>query len=183
VSTGAKIVAGGKRRAAPASSRSGDAGCARARNALPVDVPTARSIAHYSHAGQWTTGGMSLEEHVERVATAVDPGARAVAYLHDVLEWTDTTTRELEAQGLTPGELAALRLLTRQPSESYELHMLRIAHAGGDAGYVAREVELADLDDHLRESYFVGAPPYAWARRHIMSQYQRERATGQAASA
>jgi hypothetical protein len=109
--------------------------------------------------------------------------ARAIAYLHDVLEWTETTIEEMQSQGLTPAELAALRLLTCQPGESYELHVLRVAHASGYAGYLAREVKLADLADHLREPYVIDAPPYGWAHHHILRPYARERASALATSA
>lgn len=109
-----------------------------------------------------------LTDHVERVASAVPQHARSVAYLHDVLEHSATPITELVDQGLTPLELAALTLLTRAPSEPYELHVLRIAHAQGAAGSLARAVKLADLEDHLGEARAVpGTPPYAWARRHI----------------
>jgi hypothetical protein len=49
--------------------------------------------------------------------------------------------------------------------------MLRIAHAPGPAGEVARAIELAELDDLLAQSaddpLRFDLPPYAWARRHI----------------
>ena len=107
-------------------------------------------------------------EHVERVAAAVAEEARALAFLHDVLVHTTTDGDELLANGLTAGELAALDLLSRAPGESYELHVLRIVHADGLEGRLAREVKLADLDDHLHEDeYRVGDPPYGWARQHI----------------
>jgi hypothetical protein len=139
-----------------------------------MDPATARGIAHYSHSGQRTRFGNPLTEHVERVASAVPQHARAVAYLHDVLESSPTAIAELVEHGLTPLELAALTLLTREPSDSYELYVLRIAHAEGAAGSLARAVKLADLDDHLDEARAVpGGPPYAWARRHI--EFARDR--------
>ena len=78
-----------------------------------------------------------------------------------------TTTTDLSGQGLTDVELAALELLTRGPGESYELDVLRIAYAPGPAGRLARTVKLADLDDHISREWVPGAPPYAWARRHV----------------
>jgi hypothetical protein len=139
-----------------------------------MDPATARGIAHYSHSGQRTRFGNPLTEHVERVASAVPQHARSVAYLHDVLENSPIAITELVDQGLTPLELAALTLLTREPSDSYELHVLRIAHAPGAAGSLARAVKLADLEDHLGEARAVpGTPPYAWARRHI--EFARDR--------
>ena len=102
-----------------------------------------------------------------RVVAAVPPEAQALAWLHDVLEQSGTTTTDLSGQGLTDVELAALELLTRGPGESYELHVLRIAYAPGPAGRLARTVKLADLDDHISREWVPGSPPYAWARRHV----------------
>ena len=119
-----------------------------------MDADTAGHIAHYSHLGRRTPRGVVRIDHIERVAAAVSEEARAVAFLHDVLEHTDTDGDELLAQGLTDVESAALALLTRGPGESYELHALRIVHAGGPAGRLAREVKLADLEDHLRDAAY-----------------------------
>ena len=133
-----------------------------------MDAAVARSIAQYSHAGGVDRFGEPIIEHVERVAAAVRPEARAVAFLHDVLEHSGTTLAELRAAGLTSLEEAALHLLTRPVDESYEANALRIAHAPGGEGRLARAVKLADLDDHLgRRAMPDAAPPYAWARTHI----------------
>jgi hypothetical protein len=51
--------------------------------------------------------------------------------------------------GLTDAEAEALELLTQTDGESFELYALRIAHASGLAGRLARAVKLAELDDHL----------------------------------
>jgi len=137
-------------------------------DAAHMDPATARGIAHASHAGQRTRTGRLVIEHVEHVAAAVPVEARALAFLHDVPERSGTSIAGLVARGLTPVEQAALDLLTRLPSEPYELHVMRIVCAGGAAGRLARVVKRADLDDHLRENGAqAGAPPYAWARRHI----------------
>ena len=145
-----------------------------------MDKATARSVAHYSHVGQRDRFDEPVIEHVERVAAAVPRGAEAVAYLHDVVEHTDMDYDDLIQQGLSPVEFAALELLTRSPEESFELYVLRIAHAAGPAGDLARVVKLADLDDHLTHDEMpAGAPPYDWGRRHIV--VARGRATGRAA--
>jgi hypothetical protein len=78
-----------------------------------------------------------------------------------------TTTSERRGEGVTPLELAALELLTRQAGESYELYVLRIAYARGAPGRLARLIKLADLDEQLARPWVSGDPPYAWARRHI----------------
>jgi hypothetical protein len=133
-----------------------------------MDMAVARNIAQYSHVGQHTRFGESLIAHVERVAAAVAPDARAVAYLHDVLEHSDTPVADLCSAGLTPVELAALQILTRAPGESFEAHTLRIAYAPGGEGEIARAIKLADLGDHLDHREMPhAAPPYGWARLHI----------------
>jgi hypothetical protein len=110
-----------------------------------------------------------LIDHAERVAAALAPDAGPVAFLRSILEQTPTDDETLRRRGLTELELTALELLTCAPGESYELYVLRIAHAPGAAGRLARTVKLADLDDRLARPRRLGAPPYAWARRHIVN--------------
>src|SRR3954466_10710925 len=130
-------------------------------NVRVVDAHAARSIAHYSHLADRDRTGTPVIEHVERVAAAVPEDVRAVAFLHDLLEHSETGAAELSAAGPTALELAALRLLTRAPDESYEAHVLRVAHAAGPGGRIARVVKLADLDDHLSHRELPhAAPPY-----------------------
>jgi len=140
-----------------------------------VDVDVARGIAHWAHSGQRDVAGGLMLEHVARVAAAVPPDAAAAAWLHDVLTSTAADPGELCDEGLTPVELAALELLTRGPGEVYELYVLRIVHAPGEEGRLARTVMLADLEDRLANGPVDHrAPPYAWARRHILAaQYRR----------
>src|SRR4051812_41264697 len=140
-----------------------------------MDTHVARGIAHYSHVDDRDRSGVPLIEHVERVAAAVPEEARAVAFLHEVLEHSETRADELRAKGLTEEELAAIELLTRPGAETYELYVLKIAWARGPAGGLARRVKLADLEDHLaRGSVADSAPPYAWARRHIRVAQERQ---------
>ena len=147
-----------------------------------MDASVARNIAHFSHLERRDRFDHPEIEHVERVAAGVEPEARAVAFLHDVLEHTGTSVAELRSEGLTECELEALELLTREPDESFEAHTLRIAAARGEAGRIARVVKLADLDDHLTQTRMpAGAPPYAWARRRISVVTERLHETGRAA--
>jgi hypothetical protein len=132
-----------------------------------MDAAVARNVAHYSHLQQRDRRGERIVEHVARVVAAVPEEAQALAWLHDVLEQSPTTTAELCGHGLTGVELDALELLTRHAGESYELYILRVAYAPGAAGRLARLVKLADLDDHLARPWDPRDPPYAWARRHI----------------
>jgi hypothetical protein len=147
-----------------------------------MDPHEARTIAYESHTYDRDRFGHLVIEHVERVAANVPEEARAIAFLHDVLEQTGTSVAELSARGLTSAEIAALKLLTRADSESYEAYALRIAWAPGRDGYLARCVKIADLDDHLsHETMPSGAPPYGWARRHISFGQERQQQGRQAA--
>jgi hypothetical protein len=147
-----------------------------------MDPSVARNIAHYSHTDDRDRFGEPVIEHVERVAAAVPDEARAVAFLHDVLEQTGTSVAELSAEGLTPVEMAALKLLTRGDAETYEAYALRVAWALGPEGELARCVKMADLDDHLNHATMpAGTPPYGWARRHIRVAQERRRGMVQAA--
>jgi hypothetical protein len=142
-----------------------------------VDPEIARSIAYYSHHGRRDRMGELQIEHVTRVVAAVPPPARTTAWLHDVLEHSDTPSAALRQGGMTELEEEALDLLTRRADEDFELHMLRIAHAPGPAGDVARAIKIADLDDQLARSaqdpLRWELPPYAWARRHLAAAMER----------
>ena len=146
-----------------------------------MEPSVARAIAHEAHAQQRNRRGHLVTEHVERVAATVPMEARALAFVHDIAERTDVSYERLRAEGLTDIEAEALALLTKMDGESYELYALRIAHAPGVAGRLARAVKLADLDDHLDRDAAardLAAPPYAWARRHIAIARERRGETG-----
>jgi hypothetical protein len=136
-----------------------------------MDLETARGIAYYSHQDRRDPLGELRIEHIARVAAAVPPPARTSAWLHELVAHSDTAPASLRDEGLTDLESETLDLLTPRAGESFELHALRIVHATGPAGDLARAVRLADIDDHLaqaaRDHVLRDEPPYAWARRHL----------------
>jgi hypothetical protein len=135
-----------------------------------VEPTIAHAIASRHHQGQRNRFGERVIDHVERVAAAVPPGARATALLHDLLELCPTGGRRLRGKGLTRTELDAIELLTHAPGESYEVYVRRIADAPGPAGRLARTVKLADLEDNLAHASIPpDAPPYAWARERLLA--------------
>jgi hypothetical protein len=142
-----------------------------------MDSAEARGIAYAAHRASRNRHGELVIEHVARVAAAVPPEARTAAWLHDVLEKSDTTLNELREQGLSDVDDAALALLTRPEDESYEAHVLRIAHAPGPAGRLARTIKLADLDDHLACPWACGDPPYGWGHHHVRNGIQQNDAS------
>jgi hypothetical protein len=135
-----------------------------------VEPGAAQRIASRQHEGQRNRFGDPVIDHVERVAAAVAPDARATALLHDLYELCPTAHRQLRGKDLTRTELDALELLTHAPDEPYEVYVRRIADAPGPAGRLARIVKLADLEDHLAHpSIPADAPPYAWAREQLLT--------------
>ena len=86
---------------------------------VAMDASIARAIAHAAHRQQRNRGGHLVTEHVERVAATVPLDARALAYLHDIVERTDVSYERLRAEGLTHDEAEALELVTKMDGESY----------------------------------------------------------------
>ena len=135
-----------------------------------MEPGVAQRIASRHHEGQRNRFGDPVIDHVERVAAAVPPDARATALLHDLYELCPKAHRQLCGKDLTDTELEALELLTHAADEPYEVYVRRIADAPGPAGRLARTVKLADLDDHLaHRSIPADAPPYAWARELLLT--------------
>lgn len=135
-----------------------------------MEPAIAHTVAIRYHKGQRNRFGDRVIDHVERVAAAVPPDARATALLHDLLELCPTVDRRLRGKGLTRTELKALQLLTHAPGEPYKAYIRLIADASGPAGRLARTVKLADLEDHLAHPLIPpDAPPYAWARQRLLA--------------
>jgi hypothetical protein len=116
-----------------------------------MDADQAQALAEALHQGQRNAGGAPLIDHIARVAAAVPRDARVVAWLHEALEHTSITERVLLEEGLSTGELRAIRLLTRardvRSDASYLGHVEVIARARGAGASIARSVKRADLAD------------------------------------
>ena len=104
----------------------------------------ALQIAVKAHAGAKDKGGDPYAFHPIRVMLRCkNPDARIVALLHDVVEDTDVTFEDLKAEGFSDTVLAALKLVTHLPEDSYEDYVRKIA-----GNPIAVEVKLADLEDN-----------------------------------
>lgn len=121
---------------------------------MASDLEKALSIAFHSHEGQHDKAGDPYILHVMRVVLSMDtPMERVVAALHDVVEDSDWTLKELETIHCFPSYvIEAVDALTRRypdrdpegRSEDYQQYILRLAK-----NPTAVRVKLADLDDHL----------------------------------
>jgi hypothetical protein len=150
------------------------AAAAELRQDRAMETERARAIAERLHAGDREDDGTPVIRHVARVAAAVPEEARAVAWLHEVLEWTAVPEEELLVAGLASDELRALRLLNRaadsRSDRRYLAHLELVVRATGRSGRLAREVKTADLQDRCLHPYVRSdgwSPPYAPALRML----------------
>ena len=101
----------------------------------------ARAIAEKAHADQVDKAGEPYIGHPAHVAASVEGDkAKAVAWLHDVVEDASTTFDDLRAAGVDDEVLAALELLTHDKSAPYMEYVAAIKKND-----LARTVKLADL--------------------------------------
>ncbi|WP_353826581.1 hypothetical protein [Agromyces sp. SYSU T0242] len=112
-----------------------------------VQVSLAKGIAFVAHRGRLDKSGLPYIDHPGRVAERFDPEhdpvAAASAWLHDVLEDTPITARELLEAGMMPDIVEVVELLTRRPEVSADEYYAAIRRHP-----VARRVKLADIDDN-----------------------------------
>ena len=103
------------------------------------------SIALEAHCGQKDGDGSPYILHPLRMMARVETGTqKIVAILHDVVENTDWTFKDLEQKGFSKKVLKSLDCLTRRRGESYKKFVKRAA-----SDPVAKRVKLADLLDNM----------------------------------
>lgn len=109
----------------------------------------AESIARRAHAGQREEStGDDYIKHIERVVGLVEgDDAKAVAWLHDVIEDTPMGAIALRFAGIPGPIVEAVIILTRADDETYEVYIQRIQESGDE---LAIAVKIADLRDHMR---------------------------------
>lgn len=104
-------------------------------------VEIAKAMAEKAHAGQCDKAGKPYIEHPAYVAAQVQgEEAKAIAWLHDVVEDTSITFEDLLSAGISAQVVDALRLLTHDKSVPY-LDYIRALKRNP----LARMVKLADL--------------------------------------
>lgn len=100
-------------------------------------------LATNSHAGQFDRGGNPYILHPMKVMHYLksnDEELQCMALLHDVIEDTKTTWKDLEEIGCTPRIIAAVKALTKMPGQSYDEYK-EVVFANADA----MKVKMADL--------------------------------------
>jgi (p)ppGpp synthase/HD superfamily hydrolase len=103
------------------------------------------AIAVEAHRGQKDRYGISYILHPIRVMCRLDDVTeRTVAILHDVVEDTDWTLKDLEEEGFPRQIIEALDSVTKRKAEPYEGFVQRSARNS-----LGRKVKLADLEDNM----------------------------------
>jgi (p)ppGpp synthase/HD superfamily hydrolase len=108
----------------------------------------AKQIATKDHQGQLDKADQPYITHPEFVASQVTGDeAKAVAWLHDVVEDTSVTFDDLRAAGLSEAVIAGVAAITKREDEDYETYLERVA-----ANPLAKAVKLADLTHNMDTS-------------------------------
>lgn len=100
-------------------------------------------LATNAHAGQFDRGGKPYILHPLKVMHYLktdDEELQCIALLHDVIEDTDTSWKDLEELGCTDRILNAVRALTKLPGQTYDEYK-EVVLANEDA----MRVKLCDL--------------------------------------
>ena len=101
----------------------------------------ALSIATEAHRGQFDKAGVDYVEHPIYVASQVDSEEeKAVALLHDVIEYSSVTAEELLNAGLPETVVTAVQILSKKKRQDYQTYLKTVK-----SNSLARAVKLADL--------------------------------------
>ncbi len=110
---------------------------------LSKDVETAKAWAYRLHAGQVDKAGQPYITHPERVAGRLRSREdQVVGWLHDTVEDTGLTLREIAAQ-FGEETAAAVDALSRRDGEDWEDYLRRVS-----GNETARRVKISDLIDN-----------------------------------
>lgn len=106
-------------------------------------------LARIAHHGQVDKIGRPVYDHLVRVASrVVSSNERTVAFLHDIVEDTEVTIKDLHTLGFSMLTINAVSILTRHTDESY-LHNGYIPRIIESRNPWALMVKIADIEDHL----------------------------------
>jgi (p)ppGpp synthase/HD superfamily hydrolase len=103
-------------------------------------------LAIEAHKGQVDLSGRPYLYHIFYVATHITrKKAMVVAFLHDIVEDTNTTLEDLKEKGFDEEIVAAVEAITKRKSEKYIDFINRVKENS-----LATEVKLADLKHNIQ---------------------------------
>lgn len=133
-----------------------------------AELSHAITVAARAYQGRSDRQGEPYVAHAIRVMLDVEGDqARAVAILHDVIEWGTITTQEFLGEHFSREVVDAVDALTIPPREPLESAIARVR-----ANPLARTVKLADLRDNAL-AWRLDAMPDVATRARMLTQYRR----------
>ncbi|GEK80658.1 HD domain-containing protein [Agrococcus baldri] len=132
------------------------------------DLQHAVLVAARAYQARSDRQGEPYVAHAVRVMLDVEgDDARAVAILHDVIEWGAISTREFLGEHFPEPVVEAVDALTMREGEPLEDAVARIS-----GSELAVRVKLADLRDNAQR-WRLDAMPDAATRARLLAQYRR----------
>lgn len=105
----------------------------------------AMRAAYSAHHGQLDRGGMPYVYHLIHVAEQMaSEELTCVALLHDILEDTNITRKDLRIRGFSEDIINAVEVLTRKDKESYRIYIENVKR-----NELSKTVKIADLKHNL----------------------------------
>lgn len=102
----------------------------------------AMQISYKAHEGQYDKGGVPYVFHPFHVAEQMDTEDEiCVALLHDVIEDTDCSIKDLERAGFPDNILEAVKCLTKDKNIKYMDYILKVK-----SNPLAKKIKLADIE-------------------------------------
>lgn len=111
-----------------------------------MNASLAELIAREAHKDQTRWDGSPYIEHPKYIASQMQTKAeKEVAWLHDVVEDTETTLEELK-ELFDDNVINALDAISKRKGEDYAVYILRLSE-----NYLATKVKLQDLEHNLSD--------------------------------
>lgn len=111
----------------------------------------ALKIAYEAHHGQVDKGGIPYIFHPYHLAEQMDDEiSTCAALLHDVVEDTDVTFKDLE-KDFPPAVIEVLKLLTHEDDEEYYVYINILKD-----NPIAKKIKLADIAHNSDQSRLIG---------------------------
>lgn len=111
-------------------------------------LETAEEIATRGHRGHHRWNGDPYITHPQRVAQVLSSDTlKAVAWLHDVVEDTDISLKDLENFGIPGPVISGVKAITKRNDEDYIDYIVRVAKEP-----TARKVKIKDIEDNLNST-------------------------------
>jgi len=115
-------------------------------------------IAREAHCGQERWNKDPYIVHPQRLAALFGtPVLKSIAWLHDVIEDTSVSLRDLENFGIPGPALSAVKAITKHEDEEYIDYIKRVAKEPN-----ARKVKIKDIEDNLNST-----PPCSKQRANV----------------